>query len=47
MLPDKESIYPPPVLCKDTMKLQLFMGCFARKRVRHDSTNNQNSNPKK
>lgn len=25
MLPDKESIYPPPVLCKDTMKLQLFI----------------------
>ena len=42
MLPDKESIYPPPVLCKDTMKLQLFMGCFARKKVRHDSTNNLN-----
>ena len=42
MLPDEESIYPPPVLRKDIMKLQLFMGCFARKRVRHDSTNNLN-----
>ena len=40
VLPDEESIYPPPVLCKDIMKLQLFMGCFARKKVRHDSTDN-------
>jgi hypothetical protein len=31
MLPDEGSIYPPPVLSKDIMKLQLFMGCFARK----------------
>lgn len=27
MLSDKECIYPPPVLCKDIMKLQLFKGC--------------------
>ena len=32
MLPDEESIYPPPVLYKDIMELQLFMGCFARKK---------------
>ena len=44
MLPDEECIYPPPVLRKDIMKLQLFMGCFARKKVRHDSTNSSNGN---
>ena len=47
MFPDEGSIYPPPVLRKDIMKLQLFMGCFARKRVRHDSTNSSNGNSKK
>ena len=47
MLPDEGSIYPPPVLRKDIMKLQLFMGCFARKKVRHDSTNSSNGNSKK
>lgn len=47
MLPDEGSIYPPPVLSKDIMKLQLFMGCFARKKVRHDSTNSSNGNSKK
>ena len=26
MLPDEGSIYPPPVLRKDIMKLQLFIG---------------------
>ena len=46
-LPDEGSIYPPPVLRKDIMKLQLFMGCFARKKVRHDSTNSSNGNSKK
>lgn len=25
MLPDEECIYPPPVLRKDIMKLQLFI----------------------
>ena len=25
MLPDEESIYPPPVFRKDIMKLQLFI----------------------